>query len=361
MFAVLPISAITVSGIQIAEVFVCLAFLAEFLLLRRLRLLIFWAVAVLVGVAVGGVSASAFSQVIKALLIPILAHRLTSTRNELRLLPPNPKRLTMLNIVFLFVCLCSAIFNIRLTNQFYIDSNSGVFRHSVDFAFFVLMAFYALQFERKLFHILFVLLAIPAVLLGGSRTVLLLLPILVLLNRPLFGLYIAIFAFVSMWFFSDTIIGQLPEKIGGLLSLLIAADFSTILQDGSLDVRVSNFSLLFAQMDLIHWVLGFPRELVLKITTDASAGDVSTDNIFFYKIIFFGVPFGLIIVCLNLLAIRILANNYPILLTLCLYGMLQDWLSNAFCILVLYITLLAVKRTAVNQGGHVGTNTSSSY
>lgn len=350
-----PVSAITLSGFQLAELLVCLAFLFELLMIRSLRAYIFWISLIICGVVVGGMSVSAFSQVIKLLLIPMVALRFSGYTNGCqRLRFAEHKAISNVNVVIVFLCLISVILNLRISDRYYVDATSGIFRHSVDFAFFVLVAFLSLSYQRKFALISFIMLAIPAVFLGGSRTLLILLPMFILLSRPLLGTSAIALGFFSFYHFDAVLLPLLSDKVRNIVTILISLDFTSIIDDSSLAVRARNFAVIFSEMELRDWLVGLPRTDILRLTSEASSGDVSTDNFILYKIVFFGLPFGLFSISLTLFGIYLVSNSKTFVFVLVCFGMLQDWLSNAFCIFMLYITFLAARQPVINKESHFG-------
>ncbi len=344
LFGLIPISAISISGIQIAEIMVLAAFLFEISLIRSLRQLIFCLSIIIAGVLLGGINLSALSQVVKALLIPLLALRFSIGDNfNFKLRVSTHKKNSNINILILFLLLISSILNVRLSNSFYIDGNSGLFRHSVDFAFFILLSLYSISTERKIIIVVFYILSFIAIFLGGSRSILLLLPLYIFMSRPVPGLVIIILGYILFKYFSSSVIPLLPDKIGNIISLVIFFDLKEILYDSSLEVRIRNFTQVFSQMDWFDLLLGFSRERVLSITSAVSFGDVSTDNIVLYKIVFFGFPFGIFISLFFLISIYYISGSKMLVFVLFIYGMLQDWNSNAFCIFVMYLTFLSIR------------------
>lgn len=352
LFGLIPLAAISISGIQIAEIFVVVAFLYELSLIRSLRLFILLLSIIFVGLSLGGFTLSAFSQVLKVVLIPLLAFRFSKLNFlDFKFRFAADKDVSNANIFVIFLLLTSSIFNLRLSSDFYIDVNSGLFRHSVDFAFFILCAYFVLLNKHKIIILVFLVLAFISILLGGSRTILLLLPLYFLITRPISGLVSIAFGYILLVNFGSSLISLLPDKIGSIIFHVVSLDIREIIQDSSLEVRFRNFESLFIKMDWLDWLVGLPRESVLDITSSVSFGDVSTDNIVLYKMIFFGIPFGLCIILFFFFSILYLSGSILFVSILFIYGMIQDWSSNGFCIFVLYLTFLAVRNSHKPFGG----------
>jgi len=139
------------------------------------------------------------------------------------------------------------------------------------------------------------------------------------------------------FFLVDILDDFVPDKILALIKLIIAGNITEISTDGSLMVRLSNFTAIFQNMSGLDWLFSLPREDIVNIAGQTSRGDVSTDNIVLYKCIFFGIPLGLLLVAASLFSVWVLSRDVALFTLLVTYGMLQDWLSNGFCIFVLYV------------------------
>lgn len=281
----------------------------------------------------GGLSVSSLSQIIKALLLPLTYIAIRSSNITGFSLPKKDNFLTGLIIFFLL----SVPFGIRLPFGGYLDAGSGFFRHSVDFAVFAIMAMHYLFRFSGLPAYLSLVVLIPGILMGSSRSLLGLLPLYLAIKRPLIGVGLLLFSFLVAFFLIDILDEFVPNKILALIKLIISGNITEISTDGSLMVRLSNFMAVYQNMSGLDWLLGLPREDIVNITSQTSSGDVSTDNIVLYKCIFFGIPLGLLLVTASLSSAWLLSRDIALFTVLVAFGMLQDWLSNGFCIFVLYV------------------------
>ena len=281
----------------------------------------------------GGLSVSSLSQIIKALLLPLLCIGMYRS-NISGFLPPKKDNFVTALIIFF---LLSVPFGIRLPFGGYLDAGSGFFRHSVDFALFAILAMHYLFRFSGLPGYLSIVVLVPAALMGSSRSLLGLLPLYLVIKRPLIGVGLLFFSFLALFFLTDILEEFVPNKILALVKLVIAGNIIDISLDSSLMVRLSNFMAVFQNMSGLDWLLGLPREDIVNITSQTSSGDVSTDNIVLYKCIFFGIPLGLLLVTASLSSAWLLSRDIALFTVLVAFGMLQDWLSNGFCIFVLYV------------------------
>lgn len=281
----------------------------------------------------GELSISALSQTIKALLLPLLCISLYNRPKTSQLPPKNNKIITII-IVLLFL---SLPFSIRLPFGSYIDLGTGFFRHSVDFAVFtIISAFYLFQFSG-LSNFFSIMILVPTILIGHSRSLLPIISLYLLIRRPVIVLILILISILVVSNFNIINEDIIPDKILNIIKLFISGNFQDLIKDSSLLIRVTNFLALFENMSGADYIFGLSREEIIKITTSASQGDVSTDNIILYKAIFFGIPFGLLLVFFSLLSIWLLSRNFLLFIMLFTYGMIQDWLSNGFCIFILYV------------------------
>jgi len=283
----------------------------------------------------GGLSVSSFSQTIKALLLPLTYLAIFRSNITGFSLPKKDNVLTALIIFFLL----SVPFGIRLPFGGYLDAGSGFFRHSVDFAVFAIMAMHYLFRFSGLPGYLSLVVLVPGVLMGSSRTLLALLPLYLALKRPLMGVGLLLFSFLAVFFLMDILDKFVPDKILAIVKLIIAGNITEISADSSLMVRLSNFMAVFQNMSGLDWLFGLPKEDIVRIARQTSSENVdwSTDNIVLYKCIFFGIPLGLLLVAASLFSVWVLSRDVALFTLLVTYGMLQDWLSNGFCIFVLYV------------------------
>ena len=90
-----------------------------------------------------------------------------------------PTGLYIINFVLVFVIflLLSVPFSIRLPFGTYIDSYSGLFRHSVDFAVFAVLAMHYLFSFSRMPGFISTAILLPSIVMGGSRTLLLISPL----------------------------------------------------------------------------------------------------------------------------------------------------------------------------------------
>lgn len=281
----------------------------------------------------GGLSVSSLGQIIKALLLPLLCIGMLRSNRSGFLLPKKDNFVTAAIIFFLL----SVPLGIRLPFGDYIDQGTGFFRHSVDFALFAILAMHYLFRFSGLPGYLSIVVLVPGALMGSSRSLLGLLPLYLVIKRPLIGVGLMFCSFFMLLFLTDILEEFVPNKILAFVKLVIAGNIMEISFDGSLMVRLSNFTAVFQNMSGFDWLFGLPREDILHITSQTSRGDVSTDNIVLYKCIFFGIPLGLLLVTVSLSGAWLLSRDIALFSVLVVFGMLQDWLSNGFCIFVLYV------------------------
>ena len=341
-FILIPLAAISFGGIQVAELLIAILFAYELTKIKKIEIWIGILGILSLYFVLGGISISALSQVIKAMLIPLLFIRFYEERNYVNNII-KPINYNFLNILILFFLL-SIPLGIRLPFGAYIDSDTGIFRHSVDVACFIIMSVYFFTKHSNLPIYVSIIFLLPALLLGGSRTVLALAPFQLILTRPWLGASLLGIILIIIFFFFDAFIflGDLTPSSGKMFSLieLVAnGTFNQLLIDGSILIRIDNFQAIFSQMSGLEWLFGMQREDIINITT-ATSGDVATDNIVLYKAIFFGIPFGLILILISIASIWMLSRNLPLLIVLVAYGMLQDWLSNGFSIYIIYTFLM---------------------
>jgi len=342
-FILIPLAAISFGGIQVAELLIAILFAYELTKIKKLEIWIGILGILSLYFVLGGISISALSQVIKAMLIPLLFIRLYAERNNYVNNRIKPINYNFLNVLILFFLL-SIPLGIRLPFGAYIDADTGIFRHSVDMACFIIMSVYFFTKHSNLPIYVSMIFLLPALLLGGSRTALALAPFQLILARPWLGASLLGIILIAIFFFFDAFIflGDLTPSSGKMFSLieLVAnGTFNQILIDGSILVRIDNFQAIFSQMSGVEWLFGMQKEDIINITT-ATSGDVATDNIVLYKAIFFGIPFGLILILISIASIWMLSRDLPLLIVLVAYGMLQDWLSNGFSIYIIYTFLM---------------------
>lgn len=341
-FILIPLAAISFGGIQVAELLIAILFAYELTKIKKIEIWIGILGILSLYFVLGGISISALSQVIKAMLIPLLFIRFHEERNYVnnRIKPIN---YNFLNVLILFFLL-SIPLGIRLPFGAYIDADTGIFRHSVDLACFIIMSVYFFTKHSNLPIYVSMIFLLPALLLGGSRTALALAPFQLILTRPWLGASLLGIILIAIFFFFDAFIflGDLTQSSGKMFSfieLFANGTFNQILIDGSILVRIDNFQAIFSQMSGLEWLFGMQKEEIINITT-ATSGDVATDNIVLYKAIFFGIPFGLILILISIASIWMLSRDLPLLIVLIAYGMLQDWLSNGFSIYIIYTFLI---------------------
>ena len=284
-------------------------------------------------VLLGGLSLTSFSQAIKALLLPLICLSFYGTKLPGILVHTKDNFLT----AFIILSLLSVPFEVRLPFGTYLDAGTGIFRHSVDFAIFTILAMHYLFRYSGLPAYLSIVVLIPGILMGSSRSLLGLLPLYLTIKRPLVGVGLLLFSFFAFFLLFDFLDEFVPNKILALINLIIAGNIGELSLDGSLMVRISNFVALYQNMSGLDWLFGLPRDAIVSITSQSSNGDVATDNIVLYKCILFGIPFGLLLVTAPIFSVWLLSRDLALFTVLIVYGMLQDWLSNAFCIYVIYV------------------------
>lgn len=346
LFILTPVSAISFAGLQVAELLVVAFFLFELLSLKSRICWIVALLALFTYILVGGASLTGPSQIIKAGLLPLLymttynkQHGKISSKYTPFIETKQNKNLVS---AFFILGLLSIPFGIRLPFGTYIDSYSGLFRHSVDFAVFALLAMhYLFNFSRIPSFILAVVF-LPSVIMGGSRTLLLMFPLYLLLKKTKKLLLLIIFALMMNYFFLDYLLKVLSEfslatKMQLIIELILSGNLNSILTDSSLMVRVDNFTGIWQSMSATNLLIGMPRADIIRTAINSSGGDPSTDNIIFYKLILFGIPLGLLLVTASLISIWLLCRDYILFTLLFSYGMLQDWLSNGFSVFMIYI------------------------
>ena len=341
LFLLIPIAAISFSGLQVAEGLCLLIFIYEFIRINKLSLYIITLSFFSVFFILGDVSITALSQIVKASIIPLLALRVTNLKTNK--INSNQNNFYM---IFIVLCLVSVLINFQLPFGEYLSYKTGLFRHSVDLAAFVVFSVYFLVKYTNLPRIISLPLTIITAALSGSRTLMLLTPMVYFLMKPISGLVVFLILFSSVFIFWDFIIFFVPDKMVFVFELAKDFDFKKIIYDDSMRVRFKNFSSIFEQMSNSNWLFGMSRAEVLSIAGGAS-GDPATDNIFLYKMIFFGIPAGVILPILNLYFIQSLLKENSIFIVLLLYGMLQDWLSNGFIMFIIYVfcSLIASKNS----------------
>lgn len=329
LFLSIPFAAISYEGFQVAELLVAFIFILELFNLKSRRALFAVITIISFYLLFFGLSFSALSQIFKALLLPLLCISLYYSKNT------NSKcaNLKIINLVIIILFL-SLPLGLRLPFGSYIDEGTGFFRHSVDFAIFAIIAtFYLFRFS-SLPNSFSIIILFPAVLMGQSRILLPIISLYIFLRRPFIS-----FIIISSFFllFNILNIEIIPDKINNIIKLFIDGNIQEIKTDSSLMIRINNFIALFQNMSIFNIFFGLSREDIINITSSISMGDVSTDNIILYKFIFFGIPFGLFITFCVFISIWFLSRSFLLFAMLIAYGMMQDWLSNGFCIYILYV------------------------
>ena len=341
-FIFIPLAAVSFGGLQMAEIFLLLFFIYELIQIKKIKVWIFVISIICFYYIIGDVSISALSQIIKAMLLPLLYVRFSQIEDHKKINMHEESYFVSILILFM---LLSIPLGFRLPVGSYLDADAGFFRHSVDTACFIIMSIYYFTRHSKLplyFSSLFIL---PVLFLGGSRTILGLVPMYFLLKRPVLGLTMIIILFIAIFLFFDIFIflgdlGPSSAKIFSFMELVSQGGLNAILFDGSILIRIENFKAIFDQMSGIDWIFGMQREDIISIASATSNGDVSTDNIILYKIIYFGLPFGIMIPIVNFFSLWKLTNEISLLMILLAYGMLQDWLSNGFGMYIIYTFLI---------------------
>jgi len=234
--------------------------------------------------------------------------------------------------------LISVIFNLRPYEGYYIDASSGIFRHSVDIAVYVICFYFVyLNIEPyikniKKYTVNFIVFV--AALFSNSRS-LILIALYFIFNVSRVKVIVAMFLSLAVAF--PFVIEGVGDKATNFIVAIMALDWSYLASDSSILVRFGN---LYDTLSEVRYN-GLSKHEMHEII---SSGDKALDNILLYKIIYYGPILGVLyFMIVTFFLYRKMKSNLPIFTVLIIYGILQDWMSNSFAILVILHAVFTVQ------------------
>ena len=209
--------------------------------------------------------------------------------------------------------LFSVIFNFRPFEGYYIDANSGIFRHSVDITVYVICFYFVYlnintyKEDIKKYTIHFIVFL--AALFSNSRTLLLI--VFYFIGR----IKAKVIVFISLMLILPFVIDSFSDKTANFIVAIIALDWGYLMSDSSLLVRIDNMYSVLSEINYNGLSKHEMREFI-------SSDDKAMDNIFLYKIIYYGPFLGSFYFMIVMFFLYRKIKSHPsIFIMLIIYGM----------------------------------------